>query len=147
MESFSLTPAVQVYPCPNCYETINTSMQLCPFCKKPIDARAAQTSADATSRISRACSDASYLKIMLGLLVPFAALTLFLPFLGLLGFIGFLFIKYATPIMTIRWWFLYGRIRTTDPDFSKARGAAILVSVVALLVLIFIRVHVFGFPL
>jgi hypothetical protein len=50
----------------------------------------------------QACSDASYLKIMIGILISFGA-TIFLPFLGLVVLVGFVFIKYAVPIMVIRW--------------------------------------------
>jgi hypothetical protein len=76
--SLSLSSAVAVFPCPNCTETINTSMQECPFCSAPIDRDAAELSAAATSRISEACSDASYFRIMLGILIPFGA-TIFSP--------------------------------------------------------------------
>src|ERR1700679_982675 len=125
--SLNLSSTVQVFPCPNCRETINTSVQECPFCSASIDHAAAEQSAVATSNISQACSDASYLKIMLGILIPFGVL-IFIPFLGLAGLVGFVFIKYAVPVMTIRWWYKYGRIKTTDPDFRSARGTVILVS-------------------
>jgi hypothetical protein len=140
--TLSLSSTVQVFPCPNCHETINTSVQECPFCSTPIDRTAAEQSAAATTRISQACSDASYLKIMLGILIPFGIL-IFFPFLGLAGMVGFVFIKYAVPIMTIRWWIKYGRIKTTDSDFSKARGTVILVSTISFLVLLFLRVNFF----
>jgi polyferredoxin len=121
-------------------------MQACPFCSTPIDRAAAEISAAATSRISQACSDASYLKIMLGILIPFGAV-IFFPFLGLLGLVGFVFIKYALPIMVIRWWIKYGRIKTSDPDFRKARGTVIWVSAISFLVLLFIRVNIFSLRL
>ena len=140
--TLSLSSTVQVFPCPNCGETINTSAQQCPFCSTPIDRAAAEQSAAATSRISQACSDASYLKIMLAILIPFGIL-IFFPFLGLAGMFGFIFIKYAVPVMTIRWWIKYGRIKTTDPDFHKARGTVILVSAISFLVLLFVRVSLF----
>ncbi|GGA69701.1 hypothetical protein GCM10011507_21550 [Edaphobacter acidisoli] len=143
---FSLSNAVEVLPCPNCNETINTSMQQCPFCSVPIDHAAAEASAAETSKISRACSDASYLRIMLGILIPFGVL-IFFPFLGLAGLIGFVFIKYAVPIMAIRWWIKYGRIKTADTDLSKARKTTIWVSAISLLVLLFVRVTVFGLRL
>jgi hypothetical protein len=54
---FNLT-AVHVFPCPNCRETINTSMQQCQFCGAAIDAAAAEQAAAHTSRISDAVSDA-----------------------------------------------------------------------------------------
>jgi hypothetical protein len=113
--SLSLSATVHVFPCPNCRETINTSVQQCPFCSVSIDHAAAEQSAAATSRISQACSDSSYLKIMLSVLIPFGVL-IFFPFLGLAGLVGFVFLKYAVPVMTIRWWIKYGRIKTTDSD-------------------------------
>jgi hypothetical protein len=144
--SLRLTSRVQVYPCPNCQETINTSDLQCPFCSTPIDRTAAEQSAAATSRISQACSDASYLKIMLSILIPFGILAFF-PFLGLAGMFGFIFIKYAVPVMTIRWWIKYGRIKTTDSDLHKARGTVILVSAISFLILLFLRVTLFGLRL
>jgi hypothetical protein len=144
--TLSLSSTVQVFPCPNCQETINTSTQQCPFCSTPIDRAAAEQSAAATSRISQACSDASYLKIMLGVLIPFGIL-IFFPILGLLGIVGFVFIKYAVPVMTIRWWIKYGRIKTTDTDLHKARGTVILVSAISFLILLFLRVTLFGLRL
>ena len=143
MGSLSLSSQVHVFPCPNCRETINTSMQQCPFCSTAIDGAAAETAAAETSRISQACSDASYLKIMLGMLLPFGIL-IFVPLLGMIGLFGFVFIKYATLVMTIRWWVKYGKIKTTDPDFSKARGTTIFVVAIDVLVIAFLRVHIFG---
>jgi len=144
--TLSLSSAVQVFPCPSCGETINTSVQQCPFCSAPIDRATAAQSAAETSRISQACSDASYLKIMLGILIPFG-LSILTPFLGLIGIVGFVFIKYAVPVMTIRWWVKYGRLKTTDSDFRKARGTVILVSAISFLVLLFARVTFFGLRL
>ena len=144
--SLSLSSTVHVFPCPNCQETINTSVQQCPFCSAPIDRAAAEQSAAATSKISQACSDASYLKIMLGILLPFGAM-IFFPFLGLAGIVGFVFIKYAVPIMTIRWWIKYGRIKATDPDYRSARKTATLVSAVSFLVLLFLHANLFGLSL
>jgi len=144
--SLGLSSAVAVLPCPNCKETINTSMRECPFCSAPIDRDVAEVSAAATSRISQACSDASYLRIMLGILIPFG-IVIFFPFLGLLGLVGFVFIKYALPVMIVRWWIKYGRIKTTDPDFRRARKMVILVSTISFLVLLLVRVNLFGLRL
>lgn len=142
----SLSPFVEVFPCPTCRETINTSVARCPYCSTPIDEAAAKLSAAETSNISQACSDASYLKIMLGILLPFGAV-IFFPFLGLLGIVGFVFIKYALPVMLIRWWVKYGRIQTIDPDFRTARKSAIIVSIASVLVLFLLHVHLFGLTL
>ena len=144
--SFSLSAKIDVFACPNCRETINTSMQQCSFCGVPIDHTAAEIAAAGTSRVSEACSDASFLKIMLGTLIPFGVL-IFVPFLGLAGMLGFVFVKYALPVMIIRWWVKFGRISTDDIDFRKARFTAIFVPSAWLLVLLFTHVNVFGLRL
>jgi hypothetical protein len=143
MGTLSLSSIVHVFPCPSCQETINTSIQECPFCTTPIDHATAEQSAATTSRISQACSDASYLKIMLSILIPFG-LSIFVPFLSLAGLVGFVFIKYAIPVMTIRWWARYSCLTPTDSDFHNARGTVILVSAISFLVLFFLRVNFFG---
>ena len=132
--SLNLSSAVHVLPCPNCGETINTSVQQCPFCSTPIDPAAAEVSAAATSRISQACSDASYLKVMAWSLVTFFLL-MFVPFVGLAGAVGLWFLRIAIPVMVVRWWIKFGAIKTDDPDFARAKRAAIIVGIVGLLAL------------
>jgi hypothetical protein len=128
--SFSLTSAIKVFPCPSCGETINTTLKECSFCHAAIDPAAAEQSAAATALVSRACNDASYLTVMAGLLLPFFLL-LFFPLMTLVGFVGMWFLTLAIPFMCIRWWVKYGKIKTTDSDFSNARGRAIGISVAA----------------
>jgi hypothetical protein len=132
MGSLNLSSAVHVLPCPNCRETINTSVRQCPFCSALIDPAAAEVSAAATSRISAACSDASVLKIMAWMLVPFFFLQI-VPFLGLAGMGGFWSLRVLIPAMVIRWWIRFGSIKTDDPDFARAKRIAIVISIVALL--------------
>jgi len=141
--SLTLASDIQVFPCPNCNETINTSMQQCKYCSAPIDHAAAEAAAAETSRISQACSDASYLRIMLGLLLPFFAL-IFVPLLSLIGAAGFWFLKIAIPVMLIRWWVKFGKIKTIDPDFSKARGTTFLVAGIWFLAFALTTFHVYG---
>ena len=129
--TFNLT-SVHVFPCPNCKETINTSMQQCEFCGAPIDSAAAEQSAAATSRVSASVSDASYLKIMAWSVLTFFLL-MFLPLLGLAGVVGLVFVTYALPVMCVRWWIKYGSIKTDDADFPRARLSAIIVTVIAFL--------------
>ena len=148
MPSLNLTSAVSVFPCPNCRETINTSVSRCPFCSAPIDPIAAQASADATAKISRACSDASYLKIMAGSALGFFGLR-FVPLLMHIGWLGFTFLEFAIPFMCIRWWFKYGSIQTGDPDFVDAKLSASYVTGGTILLVAFlltgrIVLHNFG---
>jgi hypothetical protein len=128
----SLSSTVAVFPCPSCRETINTSVERCPFCSTQIDRAAAEVSAAATSRISEACSDASYLKVMAWTLPTFFLL-IFVPFLSLAGVVGLWFLRVAVPVMVVRWWIKFGGIKTTDPDFARAKRAAIVVGVLSLL--------------
>ncbi len=148
-EDFRLSSAVQVFPCPNCNETINTSMQQCTFCSAPIDPAAAQQAAEKTAKISQACSDASYLKIMAGCALTFF-ISRFFPFLSLVGIVGFAFLEIAIPVMTIRWWLKYRSIKTDDPDFVQAKLSASYVGGGALLFLLFVLtgrvvIHAMGF--
>ena len=128
--SLDLSSAVHVFPCPICKETINTKMHQCPFCAAPIDPNVAEQAATETSKISQACSDASYLKIMLGVYAIFV-LGVLIPFLGLVGLVGARFLSFAIPFMCIRWWLKYYAIRTNDSDFSRAKRTAIWVSIAA----------------
>jgi len=138
-QSFSLSSAVSVFPCPNCKETINTSMQECSFCHTPIDRTAAEESAAATSNISQACSDASYLKIMAGSALTFFLIG-FIPILGSVGSLGFLFLEFAIPIMTIRWWIKFGKIKTDDLEFARAKQTAMFVGIGAIIFFIAISI-------
>lgn len=133
--TLSLSSKVEVFPCPNCKETINTSDRQCPHCSTPIDPVAAKAAAAATSRVSQACSDASYLKIMAWMLLTFLAV-MFIPLLGMVGFLGLWFLRFAIPFMCVRWWIKFGKIKTDDPDFSGARGAAIIVSILGAVLLL-----------
>jgi hypothetical protein len=132
---FSLSSAVRVFPCLNCKETINTSMQQCPFCSAPIDHTAAETAAVAFGKVNQACSDASYLKIMAGSALTFLALR-FVPLLSAIGAAGFLFLEFAIPVMAIRWWIKFGPIKTDDPEFVRARRTTMAIAIGAILFLI-----------
>ena len=139
--SLNLTPAAQVFSCPTCSNTINATMHVCPFCQTQIDSTTAEREAAATSKSNAACSDASYLRILLTMFFVFLALML-VPFIGLVGLAGTWFIRIALPIMCIRWWIKYGRVHTTDPDFSRARTSTILVSVAAIVVFCTFAIHI-----
>ena len=122
-QGLSLSSEIRVFPCPNCKETINTSMQTCTFCSALIDHNAAAASAEVFAQVNQACSDASYLKILAGSALTFF-LAEFIPFLGLVSTLGFRFLEVAIPVMSIRWWVKFGSLRTDDPDFASARRIA-----------------------
>jgi hypothetical protein len=114
------TSTARVFECPKCRETINTSVSQCPFCSAPIEPAVADAAAEFMSRVNQACSDASYLRIMGGLMVTFAVLTgLHLPLVGYV----FFFLLFAVPVMAIRWQVRFRGIQTGDADFLAAKRA------------------------
>lgn len=110
--------------CPHCMELINTSMSQCRFCNHAIDAVSAEKAADAHSKLTQACSDANYLKIV-GLAMPAFYGLSWAPFFGMIGWFAFLFIFFAIPVMAIRWWFKFRSVRTSDPDFKSAKRSVV----------------------
>jgi hypothetical protein len=87
------------------------------------------------ARVNQACSDASYLKVMGVSVLVFLAL-IFVPFAGLLGIVGYYFLVFATPVMAVRWWVRFGRIKTEDREFGRAKMTVIIVgALVSLLTL------------
>jgi len=120
-QGLSLSSVVHVFPCPNCKQTINTSMQTCTFCSTPIDHNAAESSADVFAQVNQACSDASYLKILVGAAPTLYLAALFIPFIGFAAILGFRFLELAIPFLTVRWWIKFGSLKTDDSDFVRAR--------------------------
>jgi hypothetical protein len=117
--------------------TINTTQQPCPFCAAPIDRDVAEATAAIFSRVNQACSDASYLKIMAGMVLTFFILR-YIPLLGLIGNVGFLFLMFAVPVMAIRWWVKFGSLKTTDFEFRGAKQTVLIVAGFSLFVLVLV---------
>jgi 4-hydroxybenzoate polyprenyltransferase len=115
-----LQGAVRVFECPSCKETINTSISRCPYCSTEIDPQAADAAAGLTSRVSQACNDASYIRIVAGCLVGFFLLTL-VPFMGLVGIGGYYVLLVLVPILTIRWLVRFASLRSDDSDYRRAK--------------------------
>ncbi len=111
---------VRVFQCPKCKETINTSLQQCPFCATPIDFRAAQAAAEIMDRVNQGCSDASYLRIIAGMMLACFGLS-FVPVLGNIAVLGLTFLVFAVPVMAIRWWVKFGAVRADDSEFCRAK--------------------------
>lgn len=110
----------RTFPCPNCKEIINDQMQVCRYCKVPVDPAIAAQQADLQSKVNQACNDASYMRIAATAMFVFLAISLipFLPF----GFWGFLLCFFLVLILGIRWQVSFSGLPTSDPDYVKARS-------------------------
>jgi hypothetical protein len=140
--NLSISPADEagIFECPNCKQTINTSMSKCPFCSVALDPHEASVAADLMDQVNQACSDASYLRIMAGTMWGFWVLSL-IPFVGVVGTLGMWFLLIAIPAMAIRWRVKFGAVWSDDPEFSRAKRVTVTaVGIWALFVLFLVVV-------
>lgn len=121
------------FPCPNCNEIINDSMRECRFCHATIDPQAARAAGELQARVNEACSEASQAAsaayVMAGLLV--LSVLPFIPFV----WVAFLLTFFAVIFLVFRWQFMFGDIKTHDPDYKRAlfsRNVALVLWLVAM---------------
>jgi hypothetical protein len=125
---------LDVFECPKCKETIDTSADVCRFCGAKVDHEAAQKAAHLLARVDQACSDASVLRntaviaflLVLGIvysLLRAARLVLVFGFQNeVLGISALVLILSAPfPIWSLRWWSKYTSLTSDDEDFQDAR--------------------------
>lgn len=124
---------LRTFPCPSCGEIINEQAEVCKFCSAPVDREVALQAAELQSKANQACSDASYLRTAAVLLYGFLAASL-IPFLGI-AFWGFLVTLVVVLVMFVRWQMNFGRLRSNDPDYAKARRSKNLALVLWLVAL------------
>jgi hypothetical protein len=128
----------RVYDC-QCGTTVNTMMSKCPKCGLALDPNQAAAAADHTAFISRAVSDARFLKTMGPLC--FIALLVVRLFMGqvlgsnrggdpraagalyIFGMGAVVIVSLSIPGGALRWFSRYGKIATADPDYGKAKRA------------------------
>ncbi|HSY02105.1 MAG TPA: hypothetical protein VK819_08115 [Acidobacteriaceae bacterium] len=132
---------VRVFECPSCGQTINTSMAQCPYCSAAVDPVAAVVAAELTSKVSQACSDASYVRIVAGTIVVFFLLFL-VPFLGIVGLAGYYVLLVLVPILVGRWLLKYATLRTKDGDFVRAKRNVLIALAVWVAFLLFTSIRV-----
>src|ERR1700729_2422278 len=53
---------LNIFECPKCKQTIDTSADVCRFCGAKVDHESAQKAAHLLARVDQACSDASVLR-------------------------------------------------------------------------------------
>jgi len=138
--------AVRTFPCPNCNELINTGMDKCRYCSAPVDHAAAEAAADIQDKANLAYNDASVIRNLAAVMWVFF-LVRFIPFVGIVGWIGMFGMLAAVPLKLILWMLKFGRLKTNDPDYKRAKKnllAAFLIWLpLPLLLLFFIGLLVF----
>jgi hypothetical protein len=125
---------LDVFDCPKCGQTIDASADVCRFCGAKVDHRAAQQAAHLLARVDLACSDTSYLRnavviVLISLGGVVFALLRQPRFFVLFGFentlLGFcvlvLLVCSPFPLWTLSWWRKYASLTTEDDDFQVAR--------------------------
>ncbi|HEY6322838.1 MAG TPA: hypothetical protein VJA16_14905 [Thermoanaerobaculia bacterium] len=111
----------RTFPCPNCREIIDTTMQSCKYCGATVDPGAAASAADLQARVQKACGNASSIRITAGA-TPLLLLLFFVLTLGAMNLAN-ASILILVPIGAIRWHLLYGSLQSPDPDLPRARRA------------------------
>lgn len=141
---------LDVFECPNCKQTIDTSADRCRFCGAKVNHEAAQKAAHLLARVDQACSDASILRytavtafcLALGTVLGLLRNPRFIQRVGsqnaLLGFCALVFILSSPfPIWSLNWWRKYANLRMDDEEFQNGRqmvrttGSAALAFMVA----------------
>ena len=129
MSMFELEPPVLILACPSCGATTNTSQSLCPSCSTPLDPAVAVEAAAAMSALNNACSDASFVGVILGVIITGALAGLWaigrlhLPFAGALTvwLVAVAMALTGQAAMVLRWRLKFGSIRSADPEFLKSK--------------------------
>lgn len=111
---------MRIFPCPACNQLISADAEKCRFCSAPVDPVLAQAAADTQDKVNSAYSDAMMIRnLAAGMWVAF--LVRFIPFVGIVGWIGMLLLLVVVPVKLIIWQARFGRIKTIDPDYKKAK--------------------------
>ena|SRR5687767_10410432 len=110
----------QTFPCPNCGEIINDSMQTCRFCSTALDPQAVANAAELQTRVNRAFSDASFLRTAAAAMFVLLALSV-VPFISLVTYLGFIITFFVVLVLIIRWQIRFGRLPTQDADYRRAK--------------------------
>ena len=107
-----------IFPCPNCGETIYSDAERCRFCSAVVDREAAQRGAELQEEVNSACNQAKLLRNAASVMWLFLLLSVipFLPF----GW-GYFGLFLGVPVWLVYWYPKYGRLKTRDPDYARAK--------------------------
>lgn len=125
---------LDVFECPHCKQTIDTSADVCRFCGAKVDHEAAQKAAHFLARVDQACSDASVLKyasvtafcLAAGTVLGLLRNARFIERVGfqnvLLGFCALvLVLSLPFPFWSLNWWRKFASLASDDEDYQSDR--------------------------
>jgi hypothetical protein len=107
----------RILPCPSCGEMIYSDTAKCRFCSAPVDSTAATAAADNQAKVNNACNQAKWIRNVAGSMWAFIAIGLIFT-AGTLGVFACFFL---IPAWLISWQINYGRLKTADPDYQRAK--------------------------
>jgi hypothetical protein len=105
---------VRTFACPACGETIALGCERCRFCSAVIDQTAAAAAADLMDRVNLACSEAEDIRALFDREPS--------EYDMLSKGRGERPDFYLLPILLIRWWIRFGKLRANDKDLTAAKG-------------------------
>lgn len=121
--------SARTFPCPNCNQLVMADVETCRHCSSPIDAAVAEAAATTQDQVNRSYSDAMVIRnLAVGMWVFF--LIRFIPFVGIVGWVGMLGLLVGVPFKLILWQVRFGRIKTSDPDYKKAKTNRLIAFVI-----------------
>lgn len=126
---------LDVFECPNCKQTIDTSADVCRFCGAKVNHEEARSAAHLLARVDQACSDASILRytavtafcMSVGTFIGLLRNPRFIERVGfqntLLGFSALgLILSSPLPIWSLDWWKKYASLKSDDDEFQSDRS-------------------------
>lgn len=107
----------RIFPCTSCGEMIYSDTKTCRFCSAPVDSQQAEAAADLQKQVNNAVNQAKWTRNTAGAMWGFVALGLIFGF-ATLGAIACIFL---VPLSVIHWQIKYGKLKTADRDYPKAK--------------------------
>ena len=120
MSQSILSDQPDILPCPSCGQMIFSNSTKCRFCSADIDLVTAAAGAELQNRVNNACNQAKMIRHMAMATWVFFAFG-FIPFVSTLAFFGRLALLVIVPISLIVWQIKYGRLKSADVDYRKAK--------------------------
>jgi hypothetical protein len=96
---------------------IYSDVKQCRFCSAAVDSEAAETGANVQEKVNSAVNQAKWIRNMAGAMWVFLAVS-FVWTGGTMGVFAFFFL---IPTLLILWQIRYGRLKTADLDYKKAK--------------------------